>query len=163
MSHFVNHAGRAIAAATLLSALLTVTVSPASRAQTTAPAPATTAAASPAAEVKRPGADRIEARITELHHKLHITTDQAALWTSVAQAMRDSANTIHVSLMDRSAHAKTMNAVDDLKSYQVLANDHADGLKHLIPAFEALYAAMTPAQQKNADRVFAEHQHHGHA
>lgn len=157
MFHFVNHAGRGIAAATLLGALLTVTVSQASQAQTAAPA----ATSSPA--VKHTDADRIEARITGLHAKLHITADQAALWGSVAQAMRDSANTIHVSLMDRSAHAKTMTAVDDLKSYQILANDHADGLKNLIPAFEALYAAMTPAQQKNADLVFSEHQKHPHA
>jgi protein CpxP len=162
MSQFIDRTGRGIAVASLLGALLTATVSQASHAQTAVPAPATTAARSTAVHVKHTDVDRVEARITELHDKLHVTTDQATLWASVAQAMRDSAKTIHVGLADRSAHAKTMTAVDDLKSYQILANDHADGLKQLIPAFEALYAAMTPAQQKNADRIFSEHQQHKH-
>ncbi len=162
MSHFINRAGRGVAVASLLAALLTTTVSSASHAQTTAAPPATAATSAPAAPVKHAGVDRVEARITELHDKLHVTADQATLWASVAQAMRDSAKNVHVGLADRSAHAKTMTAVDDLKSYQVLANDHADGLKQLIPAFEALYAAMTPVQQKNADRVFSERQQHKH-
>ena len=164
MSQFVYRAGRGIAAATLLSALLSVAPSHASHAQTAAPQPAPQAASGTTMQGKQhTGVDRIEARIAALHDKLHVTADQATLWASVAQAMRDSAKTIHVSLADRSAHATTMTAIDDLKSYQVLANDHADGLKQLVPAFEALYAAMTPAQQKNADHVFAEHQQHKHA
>jgi protein CpxP len=162
MSHFINRAGRGVAVASLLAALLATTVSSASHAQTAAATPATASASTPAAPVKHAAVDRVEARITELHDKLHVTTDQAALWASVAQAMRDSAKAVHVGLADRSAHAKTMTAVDDLKSYQILANDHADGLKQLIPAFEALYAAMTPVQQKNADRVFSERQPHKH-
>jgi hypothetical protein len=36
----------------------------------------------------------------------------------------------------------------------------ADGLKRLIPSFEALYGKMTPTQQKNADRIFGEQQRH---
>jgi len=51
-----------------------------------------------------------------------------------------------------------MSAVDDLRSYQKLADAHADGLKKLVPAFEALYNTMSQDQKKTADAVFAEHE-----
>ena len=107
-------------------------------------------------------ADRSEARIKELHDRLHITPAQETLWGNVAQTMRDNGKTFRASMTDRSTRLKTMTAVDDLKSYQIVADQHSDGLKRLIPAFEALYATMTPAQQKHADRVFGEHQRHAH-
>jgi hypothetical protein len=108
--------------------------------------------------------DHSEARIQELHDKLHITADQEALWGVVAKVMRDNSNTLQASMADRSAKLKdkTLSAVDDLKSFQVIADQHSEGLKSLIPAFEALYASMTPDQQKHTDHVFGEHQRHAH-
>ena len=157
MLQFINRAGRTLAAATLLGALLSTVALHEGRAQqATQPAQAMTAHAKHAA-------DRSEQRIKELHDKLHITAAQESLWGNVAQAMRDNGQAMRASMMDRSTRLKTMTAVDDLKSYQVLADQHSDGLKRLVPAFEALYASMTPEQRKRADHVFGEHQHHSHA
>jgi hypothetical protein len=103
---------------------------------------------------------RVEARITELHKQLRITADQEPLWGNVAQVMRDNEQRMHDRITARAAKQKTMTAVDDLRSYRMIADEHADGLKRLVPAFEALYAQMTPAQQKHADHVFGEHQKH---
>ena len=77
----------------------------------------------------------------------------------MAQVMRANAQKMRDNVTDRSARLKSMNAVDDLRSYQKITDEHADGLKRLLPAFEALYAKMSPAQQKNADHVFGDQQH----
>jgi hypothetical protein len=47
-----------------------------------------------------------------------------------------------------------MSAVEDLKSYSEIAEAHADGLKKFIPVFEPLYASMSDAQKKDADKLF---------
>jgi len=100
----------------------------------------------------------VDARISSLHNKLHITADQEAKWNDMAKVMRENGQKMRDMVTERSAKLKTMNAVDDLKSYQAIADEHADGLNRLIPAFEALYAEMTPEQQKNADHVFGQYQ-----
>jgi len=49
--------------------------------------------------------------------------------------------------------------VDDLQSYAAIADAHADGLKKLIPAFQALYTAMSDDQKKTADMLFRHVRH----
>ena len=83
----------------------------------------------PAIAAKASDADRVEARIKDMHAKLKIT-----------QA--------------RSEHAKTMTAVDDLKSYAEITDAHADGIKKFTPVFATLYAEMPDAQKKEADTLF---------
>lgn len=156
MSQFIIRAGRALAAATVFGALISTVPLQASQAQTVAQAQGT--APAPMKVHAKPSADRMELRIKQLHDQLHITAAQETLWAPVAQAMRDSGTAMRASMVDRSTRLKTMTAVDDLKSYEVIADKHAEGLKQLIPAFETLYVSMTPAQQKNADHVFGEHQ-----
>ena len=130
-----------------------MSVSPtADQPQAAQPAPAATS------KVRSNSLNRIEARITDLHNKLRITANQEAQWNDLAQVMRQNGQKMRDMVTERSAKLKTMNAVDDLKSYQVIVDEHADGLGRLIPAFEALYAEMTPEQQKNADHVFGERQ-----
>ena len=51
----------------------------------------------------------------------------------------------------------TMTAVDDLKFFQIVAEEHSNGLKKFTPAFAALYDALTPAQKTEADRIFKDH------
>jgi len=99
-------------------------------------------------------ADRVEARIKELHAKLTITPAQEELWNNVTQVMRDDAKTMEALIKTRSENAKTMTAVDDLKSYGDIAGAHADYLKKFVAVFEPLYAGMSDAQKKNADKVF---------
>jgi hypothetical protein len=49
------------------------------------------------------------------------------------------------------------------RAWAASSNVLSAGLKRLIPAFESLYASMTPEQQKRADKVFGQHQHRSHS
>jgi protein CpxP len=163
MSQYINWAGRTLATATLLGAFLSTVPLHEGQAQQAAARPSATQPAPSTATDTKHSADRTEKRIKELHDKLRITAGQEPLWGNVAQTMRDNGKKIRASMTDRSTRLKTMTAVDDLKSYQSVADEHADGLKRLIPSFEALYASMTPDQRKHADQVFGRHQHHAHS
>jgi periplasmic protein CpxP/Spy len=136
---------------------------PAGVAQQSAPAPApqatpapTPAAKAPAKAVrKRPTQEeRVEARIKALHAELKITPDQEQEWGAVAQVMRDSARNIDELSQKRTTDRSKMSAVDNLRSYQAIADAHADEMNKLVPAFSALYDKMSDAQKKNADMVF---------
>ena len=98
--------------------------------------------------------DRVEARIKELHAKLHITQPQEDLWQNVTAVMRDNAQTLDALTQTRVDQVRTMTAVDDLKSYSAITDAHAEGLKKFIPVFEALYASMSDTQKKNVDTLF---------
>jgi hypothetical protein len=138
----------AVAAAVLIAFTVLASPGPA-RAASPEPGPATVGTAS--------GTDHVEARIKELHTKLKITPAQEELWNNVAQAMRDNAKTMEALIKARSEKAGAMTAVEDLKSYGEIAEAHADGLKKFIPAFEPLYAGMSDAQKKSADKLFRQH------
>ena len=119
------------------------------------PAPGRTAPAPgrrPAATTAR--VDHVEARIARLHGTLHITPAQAALWATVTQVMRDNARTMDALTTARAAQAATMTAVEDLHSYAAITQAHAEGLTTFVPAFEALYASMSAAQQAEANTMF---------
>jgi len=113
-----------------------------------------------AAKTPATPADRVAIRISDLHNKLRITPDQEGPWSDVAQVMRDNETKMQSHIAARSAKIRVMNAVEDLRSYQMITDEHADGLKRLIPVFEALYEKMPAAQQKIADHVFDDHARH---
>ena len=98
--------------------------------------------------------DRVEARIKDMHAKLKITQAQEEQWAKVAQMMRDNEKTIEPLIKARIENAKTMTAVDDLKSYGEITDAHADGIKKFTPVFATLYAGMSDAQKKEADGLF---------
>src|ERR1035437_1025534 len=98
--------------------------------------------------------DRAELRIKDMHAKLNISAAQEEQWGKVAQVMRDEAKTMDTLTQARVDNAKTMTAVDDLKSYGEIADAHANGIKKLTPAFASLYAGMSDAQKKEADTLF---------
>ncbi len=115
---------------------------------------ATEQGSSAATPKKSSPADRVEQRIKDLHTKLKITKEQEDLWNKVVQVMRENEKTMMDLRKARSEKAKTMTAVDDLKSYGEIVQAHADGLKKFTPVFEALYDKMSDAQKKNADTLF---------
>ena len=176
MVQLPNPVGRALATATLLTTL--GLVGPAHAASTilgqgASVAPDTTVLAeattpevppapsqNPSKETARSGShdDRVETRIKELHRKLKITAAQESQWNAFAEVMRDNAEAVDAVLKERSENLHAMNAVEDLRSYQRLADAHADGLKKLVPAFEALYNTMSDDQKKNADAEFGKHE-----
>jgi len=98
--------------------------------------------------------DRVEARITDMHAKLKITQAQEDQWAKVAQMMRDNEKAIEPLIKARAENAKTMTAVDDLKSYGEIADAHAAGIKQFTPVFATLYESMSDAQKKEADTLF---------
>jgi hypothetical protein len=100
-------------------------------------------------------AQRIEDRIKTLHDKLEIANSQEPKWNDVAQAMRDNEATINQLIQDRHQNPAAMTAIDDLQSYEKIAQAHLDGLHKLIPAFQALYNDMPDEQRKKADAVFS--------
>jgi hypothetical protein len=108
---------------------------------------------------KASSVDRAETRITELHAKLKITAAQEVLWTNVTQVMRDNAAKLDALTKARAENAKSMSAMEDLKSYGEITEAHAEGVKNFIPVFAALYDSMSDAQKKNADAMFRTHVH----
>jgi hypothetical protein len=171
-----NSAAHTIAAAALLAAAAFAapaaaqstpntttpsTTTPSATTTGTTTPPSATQPAPAATDTKRGPVDRVEAHITQLHDKLQITPAQQPQWDALAQAMRDNAAQMQTLLQARAKNVKTASAVDDLHSYEALADAHADGLKKFVPAFETLYASMSDDQKKTADAVFRAHQHHG--
>lgn len=127
----------------------------AARAVTAAALVATIAFASaPVIAAKASGEERVEARIAHMHAKLKITQAQEDQWAKVAQVMRDNEKTIEPLIKARMSNAKTMTAVDDLKSYGEITDGHADGIKKFTPVFATLYGSMSEAQKKDADTLF---------
>ena len=98
--------------------------------------------------------DRVEMRIKDMHAKLEITQAQEDQWAKVAEVMRDNARSMDTLTKARHENAKTMTAVDDLRSYGEIADAHAEGIKRLTPVFAALYDEMSDAQKKEADTLF---------
>jgi hypothetical protein len=102
-------------------------------------------------------ASQIEAQITELRKRLHITPAQQPQWDAFAQVMRENAARMEQFLRDRPTPQK-LNAVDSLRAYTALARVHAESMQQLLPAFEALYSAMAADQQRLADQAFHDFQ-----
>lgn len=101
-----------------------------------------------------PAAQHVEARIKQLHGQLHITSAQDSQWNQFAQTMRDNARDMDEAAEQRAQQFATMTAVENMQSYEKLAEDHVQHLQKLIPAFQALYDSMSPEQKKTTDQVF---------
>ena len=101
-----------------------------------------------------PALGSVEARIKDLHQKLKITDAQKTQWDALAQVMRTNAQKMADLEKQRAADAKSMTAVDVVKSYSEVIDAHEDGMKKFIPAFEDLYNSMSDSQKKIADALF---------
>ena len=111
-------------------------------------------APSPVFAAKASSEDRVEVRIKDMHAKLKITQAQEVQWANVAQVMRDNEKAVEPLIKARKENAKTMTAVDDLKSYGEITDAHADGIKKFTPVFATLYAGMSDNQKQEADALF---------
>jgi protein CpxP len=147
-----------VATAALLSlpvaALAQSSQSPAAR-NATPPPP--TAAASPMTDhpvAGKTAQERVEQRIKQLHSQLQITRAEQPQWDQFAQVMRENARDMDRAFMERAQQFRTMNAVENMRSYEQIAEEHSQRLQKLIPAFENLYNAMPEQQKRLADQVF---------
>jgi hypothetical protein len=146
------------AAATLLGAILLATPLFAASSDQMSPTKPRAAAShqemASAASPESPAAGTVETRIRDLHKKLQITDAQKPQWDALAQVMRDNAQKMVDLEKRRAADAKSMTAVDVVKSYAEVIDAHEDGMKKFIPAFEDLYNSMSDSQKKIADSLF---------
>ena len=146
-----NPSGRVVflMIALLLSVPSAVLAQSASRSNAASPAapPANAAPANSAQE-------RVEARIKQLHDQLRITPAEESQWNQFAQTMRDNAREMDEAAAQRAQQYPTMTAVQNMQTYEKLAEAHVQHLQKLLPAFQALYDAMSPDQKKAADQVF---------
>src|SRR5271166_6734097 len=150
MTNFTHRTARAAgAAATLLGAI--VLASPVFAASSAAQSPAQQAMAAPAdSSAMAP----VEARIRDLHKKLHITAAQKPQWDALTQVMRSNAQAMVDLQKQRAADSQSMDAVEVIKSYESVIEAHEAGMKKFVPPFEALYNTMSDAQKKSADSLF---------
>ena len=166
--------------AALLALALTFAGAVAARAQDDAP-PAGEQTPGPAADAPPPGAQpqaqsqaqpqaqmpptpqahemaaRIEKQITALQRRLRISPAQMAQWDGFVKIMRDNAARADAARVAR-VQQGPVNAVLQLRAYAAALQARADDMQRLLPAFEALYEALSPDQQKIADTTFTEFQ-----
>ena len=109
----------------------------------------------PAAQATHGPVERVEARISELHQKLHISPAQESQFNAFADVMRSNAQTMQA-LFQQRAQSTDMSAVARLRWYAQLTTAHGEAVTKLVPVFEALYQSMSDAQKKDADAVFEE-------
>jgi periplasmic protein CpxP/Spy len=167
MVSFTQSAVRTFAAATLLGSILVArplviaagnlaarasAVQPGSAPMLLVEASASSATTEPASAATK--SNPVEARIKELHRKLHITVAQQTQWDNLVQVMRDNAKAMYDLQKERAQDAKGMSAVDAVKSYQAVIEAHEVGMAKFVPAFQALYESMSDAQKATADAMF---------
>jgi periplasmic protein CpxP/Spy len=124
--------------------------------QTQLGAAATGAAPAKPARAKAQG-DIVERRLAALHKQLKITPQQEDKWTAFAQTVRDNEARMKELVVNRH-QARNASAVDDLRNYGEITEEHASSIKRLVGPFGDLYASMPDAQKKNADQVFARYE-----
>ena len=120
------------------------------------PSASTPNAASPSGPAGAAAA-RVETRIKELHTQIGVTQAEAAQWDRFAQVMRDNASEMDRILSERAQEFPSMNALQDMQSYQQVAEAHAQHLQKLVAAFQSLYEALSPEQKQKADQAFHAH------
>ncbi len=163
MTYAIDWRAHAVAAAGILSALALgsptanasawrlAQAAPAASASGPAPqAPSSGAAAAPS---PRSPAEMVEARITDLRTKLQITAAEESRFTAVADVMRANAQSMEALLGERVRNMDT-TAIGALRWYERLTDAHAAALNKFVPAFEALYTALSDSQRKTADAMF---------
>jgi periplasmic protein CpxP/Spy len=98
--------------------------------------------------------ERVENHIKQLYAQLHITPAEQPQWDQFAQVMRENARDMDQTFMQRAQQYPTMNAMQNMQSYEKMAEAHVQHLQKLLPAFDNLYNAMPEQQKKLTDQVF---------
>ena len=145
------------ACAAILALLALPAAALAQSAQSSAPTTPPAAASSPIASQPISGKsmqERVENHIKQLHAQLRITPAEQPQWDQFAQVMRDNARDMDQAIMQRAQQYPTMNAVQNMQSWEQIAEAHARQLQKLVPAFDNLYNAMPEEQKKLTDQVF---------
>ncbi len=93
-------------------------------------------------------APNVDANIAQLHQRLQIAPSQEPQFAALANVMRQNAR------MMSSPPPANPNAVETLRLAIQYGQQEIDGMRRLLPALQALYASLSPAQRQTADMVF---------
>lgn len=93
----------------------------------------------------------VETSIASLRQRLQITPAQEAPFNAVASVIRANARAEAATPHEPPANA---SAVDELRAEIQYDEVELAGLKRLLPALEALYASLSPAQRQAANAAF---------
>lgn len=102
------------------------------------------------------GGPHVEGHIAFLKTELGITDAQAPLWDKVASAMRqDVAEMMAAMAQARAERQAPETALARLETRARLSALRAEGEARFLAAFRPLYEALSDAQRKTADELFA--------
>ena len=93
----------------------------------------------------------VETNIASLHERLQITPAQQTQFNAVANVMRQNARAEASAPLPPPANA---SAVESLRAEIQYDEVELAGMKRFLPALEALYATLSPAQRQTADAIF---------
>jgi protein CpxP len=141
--------GRLVIAVGLVAVLLTTAAAAVNAAPATQLAQAPPGAPPPQTSPPQ----NIEANIATLRQRLQITPGQEPQFNAVANIMRENARAEASVPQQPPSNA---SAVDDLRAFIRYSEVELAGLKKMVPALEALYATLSPAQRQAANAAFRE-------
>jgi protein CpxP len=122
---------------------------------------ATPVFAQPAPESTAPRGGHLRERLQQVHDRLAITPAQQPQWDAVVLALRDNAQSMRANPAAAAIRSGHLTAVQDLHAAADLAHARVDALQRMIPPVEALYATLSPEQQRMADETLAKAMHAG--
>jgi periplasmic protein CpxP/Spy len=152
-----NFASAAVAGLLFLPAAAVAQSSPtpgAGAAPQVAPAPAVSSPIAGHPVAGKNAEERVERRIAELRVQLRITPAEQQQWDQFAGVMRENARDMDQIFIQRAQQLGSMTALQNMQSYEQLAEAHAQHLQKLVAAFQTLYVAMPDQQKQLADQVF---------
>jgi periplasmic protein CpxP/Spy len=94
-------------------------------------------------------APNVEANIANLHQRLAIAPAQEPRFEALANVMRENAR-----MFASMPPPSNPNAVEGLRLAIQYGQADINGMKRMLPALQALYASLTPAQRVTADQLF---------
>ena len=98
----------------------------------------------------------MDARLTKIHRKLRITSEQEGAWNDYAKGMRETAESMQPLYAKYYKEQHTMNAVENMRLFMEMSEAHAKVQKVLIPLFEKLYNMFSDKQKAIADEFFSD-------
>jgi periplasmic protein CpxP/Spy len=94
-------------------------------------------------------APNIEANIAQLHQRLQITPAQEPRFEALVNVMRQNAR-----MMPNAPPPTNLDPIQALRFAIQTGEQELVGLKRMLPPLQALYASLSPTQQRIADQVF---------
>jgi hypothetical protein len=92
--------------------------------------------------------------LRELHNTLGITASEQPAWNQFAETALGDARTLDQLYRQRAETLPSMNAVQNMRSFAQIEAQKAANVQRALPAFESLYAELTPGQRQAADQTF---------